>query len=95
MKFIFKLLIIIPVGFGCRAQNNQTMENNNNPLLCDPAKGMCEIPAAGTDSKDVKTASVAKPVKLIYFTDPICSSCWGIEPQPEEGAPGPRKTVWQ
>ncbi|HYK55560.1 MAG TPA: DsbA family protein, partial [Flavisolibacter sp.] len=22
-----------------------------------------------------------KTVKLIYFTDPICSSCWGIEPQ--------------
>ena len=22
-----------------------------------------------------------KPVKIIYFTDPICSSCWGIEPQ--------------
>lgn len=25
--------------------------------------------------------SVKKPVKVIYFTDPICSSCWGIEPQ--------------
>jgi predicted DsbA family dithiol-disulfide isomerase len=22
-----------------------------------------------------------KSVKVIYFTDPICSSCWGIEPQ--------------
>lgn len=22
-----------------------------------------------------------KPVRIIYFTDPICSSCWGIEPQ--------------
>lgn len=22
-----------------------------------------------------------KPVKIIYYTDPICSSCWGIEPQ--------------
>lgn len=21
------------------------------------------------------------PVKVIYYTDPICSSCWGIEPQ--------------
>jgi len=22
-----------------------------------------------------------KPLKLIYFIDPICSSCWGIEPK--------------
>lgn len=22
-----------------------------------------------------------KPIKVIYFTDPICSACWGIEPQ--------------
>jgi len=22
-----------------------------------------------------------KQVKIVYFTDPICSSCWGIEPQ--------------
>ena len=22
-----------------------------------------------------------KPIKIIYYTDPICSSCWGIEPQ--------------
>lgn len=21
------------------------------------------------------------PIKIIYFTDPICSACWGIEPQ--------------
>lgn len=27
---------------------------------------------------DVKTE---KPVRVIYFTDPICSACWGIEPQ--------------
>ncbi len=22
-----------------------------------------------------------KPIRIIYYTDPICSSCWGIEPQ--------------
>lgn len=55
---------------------------SSNPLLCDPVEGICGIP----DSTTKKSASVAiqhteKPVKLIYFTDPICSSCWGIEPQ--------------
>ena len=51
-----------------------------NPLLCDPDLGFCEMPdtshLAGTE-----TAVVPKPGRIIYFTDPICSSCWGIEPQ--------------
>ncbi|WP_107039573.1 ClpXP adapter SpxH family protein [Brumimicrobium mesophilum] len=55
---------------------------NTNPLLCDPETGMCEVP--NNETKDV-TSNVAqtsdKKVKLVYFTDPICSSCWGIEPQ--------------
>jgi predicted DsbA family dithiol-disulfide isomerase len=58
------------------------MENQiNNPLLCDPETGICEMPA----QPGTKTAGLAntgsKPLKLIYFTDPICSTCWGIEPQ--------------
>lgn len=49
-----------------------------NPLLCDPATGMCEISNSG-DFQPAITPD--KQVKIIYFTDPICSSCWGIEPQ--------------
>lgn len=55
---------------------------NTNPLLCDPETGVCEIP--GFNNEEVSVSSVQskdKPVKVIYFTDPICSSCWGIEPQ--------------
>lgn len=58
------------------------MEKQNNPLLCDIESGMC-----GTTEGDANTASQSniqstkKSVKLIYYTDPICSSCWGIEPQ--------------
>lgn len=57
-------------------------ETSNNPLMCDPEKGICEVPDSTThavDKADVRAA--AKPVHIIYFTDPICSSCWGIEPQ--------------
>ena len=58
------------------------MEQQGNPLLCDPENGMCEIPAG---KKDTTAAGMIqptqKPVKIIYYTDPICSSCWGIEPQ--------------
>ena len=58
------------------------MQTQSNPLLCDPETGICEINIAGTDArKDHSVISNEKPVKIIYFTDPICSSCWGIEPQ--------------
>lgn len=55
-------------------------ENNNNPLLCDPVEGMCGIPDSTTKTK-IEVQGIEKPVKVVYFTDPICSSCWGIEPQ--------------
>lgn len=64
----------------CWAQTTTTMETTTNPLICDTAQGVCGLPT----SNEVKSASpktLKKPVKLVYFTDPICSSCWGIEPQ--------------
>ena len=60
--------------------NNDTIQTN--PLLCDIETGMCETTPGNTENTsktDVKSG--AKKVKLIYYTDPICSSCWGIEPQ--------------
>ncbi|AFK04499.1 DSBA oxidoreductase [Emticicia oligotrophica DSM 17448] len=56
------------------------MTNNNNPLLCDPEEGICEIQSYGT-SESIHFTETQKPLKIIYFTDPICSTCWGIEPQ--------------
>lgn len=56
------------------------MENTNNPLLCDPEEGFCGLPEEKPTQKTEIQVS-EKPIKLIYFTDPICSSCWGIEPQ--------------
>lgn len=55
----------------------------NEPMFCDPVTGVCEIPGlAITDGPATNgLASANKPIKLIYFTDPICSTCWGIEPQ--------------
>ncbi|WP_047419867.1 ClpXP adapter SpxH family protein [Cellulophaga sp. Hel_I_12] len=56
--------------------------NNNNPLLCDIETGMCEMPdSSKTEQEASFSKSSQKPVKVIYYTDPICSSCWGIEPQ--------------
>lgn len=64
----------------CNAQNKKDMEQHNNPLLCNPDSGICELPG-GQNHEPVRLKSTEKPVKVIYFTDPICSSCWGIEPQ--------------
>lgn len=56
------------------------MENKSNPLLCDPAEGICGVPGS-TTKPEIAVQSTEKPLKVVYFTDPICSSCWGIEPQ--------------
>jgi len=47
-------------------------------ILCNTETGICEVPNAATTT--IKTKST-KPLRLLYFTDPICSTCWGIEPQ--------------
>jgi len=53
-----------------------------NPLICDPETGVCEIPNQQTSSsQNVQFTDDGKPIRVIYYTDPICSSCWGIEPQ--------------
>lgn len=59
---------------------NETL--TDNPLLCDIETGMCGTPDEIADSESKNAIrSTKKSVKLIYYTDPICSSCWGIEPQ--------------
>ncbi|OMQ10396.1 ClpXP adapter SpxH family protein [[Flexibacter] sp. ATCC 35103] len=56
-------------------------ENKTNPLLCDPVSGTCEITTGEITNEKAHIETENKPVKIIYYTDPICSSCWGIEPQ--------------
>lgn len=56
------------------------MSTSSNPLLCDPETGICEIPANPAQSMTSPVKSQKLPVRIDYFTDPICSSCWGIEP---------------
>lgn len=76
----FLMLLTLLVSLGCQAQTNKKMEHN--PLLCNPEDGICEMPAQQpltADTNNIKTGK--KPIKVIYYTDPICSSCWGIEPQ--------------
>ncbi|MBS0032219.1 DsbA family protein [Chitinophaga sp. 22321] len=55
----------------------------NEPMFCDPESGVCEIPGKIVTAAPVTNglSSTDKPLRLVYFTDPICSTCWGIEPQ--------------
>lgn len=68
-----------------RGQNRNSarmmeQHTNTNPLICDTLSGSCGIAdtAATTDKKEVNSSA---GLRIIYFTDPICSSCWAIEPQ--------------
>ena len=59
------------------------MSNTTNALLCDPNEAICAIPGQTTDAANGVWPNIHmdKPVHILYFTDPICSACWGIEPQ--------------
>lgn len=84
-RYLFATLLL---AGSCTAQNPDQKEMTSaktvNPLLCNTDSGMCEIPTAPTTAvqADANTGTgKEKPIRILYFTDPICSSCWGIEPQ--------------
>ena len=81
MKHILTLLIPLLL-IHCIGQSNLKMKKQGtNPLICEPEKGICEIPDTSVASNKIITTANKKAIQIIYFTDPICSSCWGIEPQ--------------
>ena len=84
MKRIYSIsaIILVLAGIVGLVRNNRKMETKNNPLICDIETGVCETLEGNADTSHQTTVLVTKKsVKMIYSTDPICSSCWGIEPQ--------------
>lgn len=75
--------LVMALALPASAQSADEMTDKLNPLFCDPDTGICAVPGAEQASayafKEFKP--IAKPVTIQYFTDPICSSCWGTEPQ--------------
>ena len=63
----------------CNSQPSTSEQTNL--LICDPAKGVCEAQAANGGDTTSTGISAEKSITIHYFTDPICSACWGIEPQ--------------
>ncbi len=85
LKIITVLISLVSIT-ACQGQsktkNMNTETTQSNPLLCDIETGMCETAEGTKDSTAQNTiTSDQKKVRVIYYTDPICSSCWGIEPQ--------------
>lgn len=78
--FTTAFFFLIMAFSACNGQQT-TATMDKNPLLCDPVEGACEIPGHRPAGNKVNTSNGKKSVKAVYFTDPICSSCWGIEPQ--------------
>ena len=66
----------------CDAQPDKNMsDKQTNPLICDPLTGMCEVPGMQEKEGNFSGGNGHTRIRVLYFTDPICSSCWGIEPQ--------------
>jgi predicted DsbA family dithiol-disulfide isomerase len=82
ITLLFSLLVLFNSS-ACDAQvKNKQMENKNtNPLLCNTDSGTCEIPSSDSNLSLTNIITNGKPIHIVYFTDPICSSCWGIEAQ--------------
>lgn len=55
------------------------LTNKQNDLICDLTTGVC-----GTASNSISEINLTQPIKkinILYYTDPICSSCWALEPE--------------
>jgi putative protein-disulfide isomerase len=74
-------LILLLAAAACLAQTPTAMTKPVDPLLCDTTSGLCELPGASSTDPLAGPAATVRPVRILYFTDPICSSCWGVEPQ--------------
>lgn len=51
----------------------------NHPLACDLQTGVCGEAEANEEIIDFNIAK--SEITLYYFTDPICSHCWALEPE--------------
>lgn len=83
---LYKFLILTSISLSainCTGQTNTNKDNDmkdNNPMMCDLETGMCEIPGRDVDVKAILNNEVKeKAIRIVYYTDPICSACWGIE----------------
>jgi putative protein-disulfide isomerase len=79
--FAFFGMVCCATAFSQPISTNKLTMQPTNPLLCDPDSGICALPAASAPNLPNQEIRSGNKLRIVYFTDPICSSCWGIEPQ--------------
>lgn len=55
------------------------MSEENN-FFCDLETGTCSVSKQPNSVLEDSIIIPEQKISIMYFTDPICSSCWGIEP---------------
>lgn len=81
MNKSLQLLIALCLFAVTSCNSQSSASEQTNPLICDPSKGVCEAPASSGGDSTATAINAEKSITIHYFTDPICSACWGIEPQ--------------
>ena len=69
------------VSLACTSQQKEKNMKGSGTKVeeCSVETGVCS-PTANNGIEEIVVDHVQK-VKLIYYTDPICSACWAIEPE--------------
>lgn len=78
----FMLFIGLSATVGqVKSTKMSTNKSSANILTCSIEEGTCKAPGMAVPNPDSPLVTQNKPILVHYFTDPICSACWGIEPQ--------------
>ena len=54
--------------------------SEESKFFCDLETGTCSLPELDIEPSAALSPHQDQKISILYFTDPICSSCWGIEP---------------
>lgn len=79
IKIFFLAVISFCSACNFQLKENHIMKNKKvKNMSCDIETGICS-----TTTNKIEEINLNKnqKVKLIYYTDPICSACWTIEPE--------------
>lgn len=81
-----KLLLFCALIFktlGCEGQKTKNMldTTENKRFSCDIETGECGPATEAENTIEELLVAPATKIKMIYYTDPICSACWAIEPE--------------
>lgn len=82
IKLLLFFTLIIET-LGCEGQKTKNMldTTENKKFSCDIETGECGTATEDENTIEELLVAPATKVKMIYYTDPICSACWAIEPE--------------